>query len=115
MKVKNYTLKEHQSRIYISQYLKSQHLTHIGQLQRKHIKEATAEADTQNLINTNRTLKSKLAKMNEQYAQLKKETLTSRSQSKKWEGELSGKVRSYRDDQKVWQGEEESLRFELKI
>lgn len=95
-------------------YLKSQHLAHIGQLQRKHIKEATAEADTQNLINTNKTLKAKLNKMNEQYAQLKKETLTSRSQSKKWEGELSGKVRSFREDQKVWQGEEESLRFELK-
>ncbi|PVH96021.1 hypothetical protein DM02DRAFT_617467 [Periconia macrospinosa] len=94
-------------------YMKAQHLSHIGQLQRKHIKEATAEADTQNLINTNKTLKARLAKMNEQYAQLKKETLTSRSQSKKWEGELSGKVRSYRDDQKSWQGEEETLRFEL--
>lgn len=95
-------------------YLKSQHLAHIGQLQRKHIKEATAEADTQNLINTNKTLKARLDKMNEQYAQLKKETLMSRSQSKKWEGSLSGKVRSFRDDQKAWQGEEESLRFELK-
>jgi hypothetical protein len=95
-------------------YLKSQHLAHIGQLQRKHIKEATAEADTQNLINTNKTLKSRLAKMNDQYAQLKKETLTSRSQSKKWEGDLSGKVRSYREDQKAWQSEEDSLRFELK-
>jgi hypothetical protein len=95
-------------------YLRSQHLVHIGQLQRKHIKEATAEADTQNLINSNKTLKSRLAKMNDQYAQLKKETLTSRSQSKKWESDLSGKVRSYREDQKAWQSEEESLRFELK-
>ncbi|KAF2188188.1 hypothetical protein K469DRAFT_737553 [Zopfia rhizophila CBS 207.26] len=94
-------------------YLKLQHLTHIGQLQRKHIKEATAEAETQNLINTNRTLKARLAKANELYAQLKKETLTSRSQSKKWEGELSSKVRSYREDQKAWQRDEESLRFEL--
>ncbi|KAF1955993.1 hypothetical protein CC80DRAFT_83404 [Byssothecium circinans] len=95
-------------------YMKSQHIAHLGQLQRTHIKEATAEADTQNLINTNKTLKARLAKMNEQYAQLKKETLTSRSQSKKWEGELSGKVRAFRDDQKTWQGNEESLRFELK-
>lgn len=95
-------------------YLKQQHLTHIGQLQRKHIKEATDAAETQNLINTNRTLKAKLAKANELYAQLKKETLTSRSQSKKWEGELSSKVRSYREDQKVWQSDEDSLRFDLK-
>ncbi|KAF2658741.1 hypothetical protein K491DRAFT_713225 [Lophiostoma macrostomum CBS 122681] len=95
-------------------YLKQQHLTHIGQLQRKHIKEATAEADTLSLINTNRTLKARLAKANELYAQLKKETMTSRSQSKKWETELSSKVKSYREDQKVWQGDEETLRFTLK-
>lgn len=94
-------------------YLKLQHLSHIGQLQRRHIKEATAEAETQNLINTNRTLKARLAKANELYAQLKKETLTSRSQSKKWEGELSSKVRSYREDQKVWHSEEGTLRTDL--
>lgn len=95
-------------------YLKLQHLTHIGQLQRKYIKEATAEAETQNLLNTNKTLKARLAKANELYTQLKKETLTSRSQSKKWEGELSSKVRSYREDQKVWHSDEDSLRFDLK-
>jgi hypothetical protein len=95
-------------------YLKQQHLTHIGQLQRRHIKEATDAAETQNLINTNRTLKARLAKANEMYAQLKKETLTSRNQSKKWETELSTKVKSYREDQKVWQGDEDGLRFELK-
>ncbi|EAT83694.2 hypothetical protein SNOG_08526 [Parastagonospora nodorum SN15] len=94
-------------------YLKLQHLAHIGQLQRKHIKEATAEAETQNLINTNKTLKARLAKANELYAQLKKETLTSRNQSKKWESDLSSKVRTYRDSEKTWHSEEDSLRYEL--
>jgi hypothetical protein len=94
-------------------YLKLQHLVHIGQLQRKHIKEATAEAETQNLINTNKTLKARLAKANEQYAQLKKETLTSRSQSKKWEGELNAKVRSYKESEKSWHNDEGGLRYEL--
>jgi hypothetical protein len=94
-------------------YLKLQHLAHIGQLQRKHIKEATAEAETQNLINTNKTLKLRLAKANDLYAQLKKETLTSRNQSKKWESDLSAKVRTYRDSEKTWHGEEDSLRYEL--
>jgi hypothetical protein len=94
-------------------YLKLQHLAHIGQLQRKHIKEATAEAETQNLINTNKTLKARLAKANELYAQLKKETLTSRNQSKKWESDLSARVRTYRDSEKTWHGEEDSLRYEL--
>lgn len=95
-------------------YLKAQHIAHIGQMQRRHIQEATAEADTQNLINTNKTLKAKLAKMNEQYAQLKKETLTRRNQTQNWERELTGKVKSFRDEHKVRQDEEESLRFELK-
>jgi len=94
-------------------YLKLQHLSHIGQLQRKHIKEATAEAETQNLINTNKTLKARLTKANELYAQLKKETLTSRSQSKKWEGELNAKVRSYKESEKTWHSDEGGLRFEL--
>lgn len=94
-------------------YLKLQHLSHIGQLQRKHIKEATAEAETQNLINNNKTLKARLAKANELYAQLKKETLTSRSQSKKWETDLSAKVRTYKESEKSWQVDEGSLRFEL--
>ncbi|KAF1928053.1 uncharacterized protein M421DRAFT_421241 [Didymella exigua CBS 183.55] len=94
-------------------YLKLQHLSHIGQLQRKHIREAAAEADTQNLINTNKTLKARLTKANELYNQLKKETLQSRNQSKKWENDLNSKVRVYRDSEKTWHSEEESLRYEL--
>ncbi|KAF9694616.1 hypothetical protein EKO04_007429 [Ascochyta lentis] len=94
-------------------YLKLQHLSHIGQLQRKHIREAAVEADTQNLINSNKTLKARLTKANELYAQLKKETLTSRNQSKKWESDLNAKVRTYRDSEKTWHSEEDKLRFEL--
>lgn len=94
-------------------YLKLQHLAHIGQLQRKHIKEATADAETQNLINSNKTLKARLAKANDLYAQLKRETLTSRTQSKKWEADLSSKVRTYRESEKTWLSEEDSLRYEL--
>ncbi|KKY23754.1 putative tuberous sclerosis 1 [Diplodia seriata] len=94
-------------------YLKAQHLSHIGQLQRRHIKEATVEAETQNLINTNRTLKAKLQKANELYAQLKKETITGRNQSKKWEGELGSKLKTIRDEQKQWHSEEASLKTKL--
>jgi hypothetical protein len=94
-------------------YLKLQHLAHIGQLQRKNIKEATAEAETQNLINTNKTLKARLAKANELYTQLKKETLTSRNQSKKWESDLSAKVRTYKESEKTWHSDEDTIRYEL--
>ena len=94
-------------------YLKQQQLAHIGQLQRKKIKEATAEAETQNLINNNRTLKAKIAKANESYVALQKENITSRNQSKKWEGELASKVRSLREEQKTWQSTKEALRHDL--
>ena len=94
-------------------YLKQQHLVHIGQLQRKNIREATAEAETQNLLNNNRTLKAKLTKANESYTALQKENITGRNQSKKWEGELSNKVRSLREEQKQWKSEEEALRHDL--
>ncbi len=94
-------------------YLKSQHMAHIGRLQRKHVKEATADAETQNLINTNKVLKARLTKANELYAQLKKETLTSRTQSKKWESDLSAKVRSYKENEKTLLNDEGSLRFKL--
>lgn len=94
-------------------YLKQQHLSHIGQLQRKHIREATAEADTQNLINTNKALKAKLMKASEQYTQLKKETAMSRSQSKKFEADLTAKVKSYKDEERLWQSDEERLKLEV--
>ncbi|KAI9696343.1 MAG: hypothetical protein M1820_008185 [Bogoriella megaspora] len=94
-------------------YLKQQHLAHIGQLQSKNIREATAEAETQNLVQSNRALKSKLARANESYAALQKENVTGRSQAKKWEGELSSKVRSLREDQKHWKSDEEALKFDL--
>ncbi|KAH8714056.1 Hamartin protein-domain-containing protein [Phaeosphaeriaceae sp. PMI808] len=94
-------------------YLKLQHVAHIGQLQRKNIKEATVDAETQNLINTNKTLKARLAKANELYTQLKKETLTSRNQSKKWGDELGSKVKTYRESEKASQGEEGRLRYDL--
>jgi Hamartin protein len=94
-------------------YLKQQHLAHIGQLQRKHINEATIESEAQNLYNTNRTLKAKLLRANELYAQLKKETQTSRSQSKKYEEQLSSKVKTYREEEKQWLTEMEALRHDF--
>lgn len=94
-------------------YLKKQHLSHIGQLQRRSIKEATVEAETQNILNTNRTLKAQLAKANESYTSLKRETITGRSQSKKWEADLSTKVQGLKEDEKKWQVEGEDLRLEL--
>ncbi|KAI9794456.1 MAG: hypothetical protein M1816_005526 [Peltula sp. TS41687] len=94
-------------------FLKQQHLSHIGQLQRKHIREATAEAETQNLINTNRALRIKAEETKRAYATLRKETAASRNHSKKWESELNAKTRALREQQKRWEIEEQYLRREL--
>lgn len=87
-------------------YLKQQHLSHIGHLQRKHIKESTAEAETQNLINTNKTLKAKLEDAKKAYAASRQEALKSKKQAKKWEAELSAKIRTLREEQKAWRQDE---------
>jgi hypothetical protein len=94
-------------------YLKQQHLSHIGQLHRKYIKEATVEAETQNLINKNRTLSLKLDEAKRSYDMLKRETSTSKNQSKKWEGELNAKIRTLREEQKQWRSDEGSVRRDL--
>ena len=94
-------------------YLKQQHLAHIGQLQRRHINDATLHANTENLMNTNKSLKAKLAKANEAYAALKKETATGRTQTKQFEVDLTSRVRGLKESERVWHEERESLRVEL--
>ncbi|RPB29353.1 hypothetical protein L211DRAFT_844351 [Terfezia boudieri ATCC MYA-4762] len=94
-------------------YLKQQHLSHIGHLQRKHIKESAAEAETQNLINTNKALKAKLEEAKKAYARSKSEALAQKNQSKKWESDQNSKIRALREEQKHWKAEEESVKREL--
>jgi solute carrier family 25 (mitochondrial carrier protein), member 16 len=95
-------------------YLKSQHLSHIGQLQRKHIKEATIEAETQNILNNNRALKLRIEEQKKKHEMLKFETTTSKNHAKKWEGDLNSKIRILREDQKKWKAEEETIRNQLR-
>jgi solute carrier family 25 protein 16 len=96
-------------------YLKQQHLSHIGQLRRKQIKEARVEAETQNLLNTNRGLRSKLEEAKRANAQMRKETEKSKAHSRKWETELSAKLRVLREEQKKWNLEREELKRDLEI
>lgn len=94
-------------------YLKQQHLSHIGHLQRKHIKDSTAEAETQSLINTNRSLRAKLEEAKKTYGALRQESAKSKAQAKKWEAELSAKIRNLRDEQKAWRQEEQATKSGL--
>ena len=94
-------------------YLKQQHLSHIGQLRRKEIRELRVEAETQNLLNSNRQLKSKLEEAKRMNAQMKKEGEKSKIHSRKWEADLSAKLRALKEEQKKWVLEKEELMWEL--
>lgn len=94
-------------------YLKQQHLSHIGQLRRKQLREARVEAETQNLINLNRRLKGKFEDVKNNLARMKKETEKSKLHSRKWETDLSAKVKTLREEQKKWNQEREDLQREL--
>ncbi|KAB8298237.1 hypothetical protein EYC80_001972 [Monilinia laxa] len=94
-------------------YLKQQHLTHIGQLRRKAIREARVEAETQNLINSNKVLRAKLEDAKKTIVQMKKESDKSRNHSRKWESDLTAKLRALKEEQKKWILEGSQLKRDL--
>jgi solute carrier family 25 protein 16 len=96
-------------------YLKQQHLTAIGQLRNKQIKEARGDAEIQNLINSNAILKSKLVEARSHNLQQKKESEKSRTHSRKWESELGAKLRVLREEQKKWNVERDELKRDLQL
>lgn len=102
-----------QNELNYERYLKQQHLSHIGQLQRRHVDDSTVSASVENLMALNKSLRSKLTKLNEAFAVLKKEKATGRAQSKEFEMKLNSKVRSLRDAEKVWTREREELNLEV--
>ncbi|CAL3963002.1 unnamed protein product [Diplocarpon coronariae] len=96
-------------------YLKQQHLSHIGKVRRQQIREARVEAETQHLMNYNRGLKAKLTEAKRVNTQMKKETEKSKTYARKWEADLTAKLRILRDEQKKWNLEREKLVGELTI
>jgi hypothetical protein len=93
-------------------FQKQQYLNQIGQLQRKHIKDATVESQNQNVLNAKKTLAAKLETSNRLYEQLKKESATSRSQSKRFEEQLTQKLKAAKEEEKLLQAEIQMLRHE---
>ncbi|KAI1776867.1 Hamartin protein-domain-containing protein [Hypoxylon cercidicola] len=94
-------------------FMKQQHLTHMGELRRRHVREAASEAETQNLIIQNRQLRQRLKDAKESEVQAKRESEKSRTLSKKWEADLTAKLRALREEQRKWNGEANTLRTDL--
>ncbi|OLN87983.1 Tuberous sclerosis 1-like protein [Colletotrichum chlorophyti] len=90
-------------------YLKQQHMAHIGELRRRQVREAASEAETQNLILTNRTLRKRLEDSKKAETQIRKESEKSRTLAKKWESDLSAKLRTLREESRKTKTEIQSL------
>lgn len=102
-----------QNDLNFERYLKQQHMSHIGELRRKQVREAASEAEAQHLIMANRNLKNRLEDAKKAEMQIRKESEKSRTLAKKWETDFSAKLRALREESKKTKAEEESLRREL--
>ncbi|XXG98541.1 mitochondrial 54S ribosomal protein YmL41 [Hypoxylon texense] len=94
-------------------FMKQQHLTHMGELRRRHVREAASEAETQNLIIQNRQLRQRLKDAKESEVQAKRESEKSRTIAKKWEADLTARLRALREEQRKWNAEANALRTDL--
>ncbi|KAJ0379045.1 hypothetical protein COL26b_002826 [Colletotrichum chrysophilum] len=102
-----------QNDLNFERYLKQQHMAHIGELRRRQVQEAASEAETQNLILNNRTLRKRLEDSKKAEMQIRKESEKSRTLAKKWESDLSAKLRTLREESRKTKLKIQSLQQEL--
>jgi hypothetical protein len=102
-----------QNDLNFERYMKQQHMTHIGELRRKMLREAATEAETQNLIMANRNLRHQLAETKMAESRIKKESENRRNMATKWEAQLSAKLKHLREEQKRWTVAETALKRDL--
>ncbi|OAA68943.1 hamartin [Cordyceps fumosorosea ARSEF 2679] len=94
-------------------FLKQQHMTHIGDLRRRQVVEAATEAETQNLLMTNRNLKNRYEEAKKAEMQVRKESEKSRAMAKKWETDFYNKLKNMREESKKTAAELEEREREL--
>jgi hypothetical protein len=102
-----------QNDLSFERYLKQQHMAHIGDLRRRQVVEAAAEEETQNLIITNRNLKSRYEEAKKTEMQVRKESEKSRALAKKWEADLANKLKNLRDESKKTHSQLDVIQREL--
>lgn len=104
-----------QTELRFERYLKQQHITHIGDLRSRQVEEAATEAETQNLIMMNRSLKSRYEDAKKAEMQVRKESEKSRALVKNREADFQTKMRNLREESKKTQAELNSVKEELEI
>jgi solute carrier family 25 protein 16 len=101
-----------QNDLNFERYLSQQYQSHIGQLRSEQIQNARAEAETQNLINTNRNLKSKVEELQMTNTRMRVESEKSKEHSRKWDAQVTNKLKALREEQRTWAKEREELQDE---
>lgn len=104
-----------QTELRFERYLKQQHITHIGDLRSRQVEEAATEAETQNLIMMNRSLKSRYEDAKKAEMQVRKESEKSRALVKNREADFQTKMRNLREESKKTHAELNNVREELEI
>ncbi|KAK4227834.1 tuberous sclerosis 1 protein [Podospora fimiseda] len=94
-------------------FIKQQHMNHMGELRRKQVRVAATEAETQNLVMANRSLKQRMDDAKRSEAQIKKEFDHRRNMAKKWESDLTTKLQNLREEKKKWGLERNELKQQL--
>lgn len=102
-----------QNDLQFEMYIKQQHMTHIGELRRKQVRQAATEAETQNLVMGNRNMRHRLEESKKAEARIKKESDSRRNMAKKWETDLSTRLKTLREEQKKWSSAENLLKQDL--
>lgn len=89
---------------------KAQYSQHIGQLMRKNVKDATAEAETLNLINANRALKQQLDQVRVAREATLKDSALTRKQVNNLETNMTERFNKLKKEQETWTADAEELR-----
>lgn len=89
---------------------KAQYSEYIGQIMRRNVKEATAEAETLNLIHANRALKKQLEQIRKSREATMKDSALTRKQANSLENNLTERFNKFKLEQETWQADADELR-----
>jgi hypothetical protein len=88
---------------------KAQYSQHTGQMSRRNVKDATAEAETLNLINANEALKKQLEHIDNAREATLKDSALMRKQASNMESHMLDRLRSMKKAQETWMAEAAEL------
>ncbi len=94
-------------------YLKEQHLRHIGRLHRDRVSDTALEAERQNLYYSVRSLRAQLATITAGAEKQRSEAGTIKARHLTWENEQNARLKSFREERKIWVAEMQNLKAQL--